>query len=160
MKTYSEMIIDSVITLADRKGSTRDGLWKAISSKFPDTTKAQFSLRLKKMGQAKDVIEIRKQRIFLAKDFRAKAMKRMKKGLAPTKSKATMKKKAKKVKKAKKAKKAKNAKKNGKSKAGQKKKPSTKNKKKSKSKSKTQRKSQRKSAGTNQKSSKGQKKVE
>jgi hypothetical protein len=34
---YSAMIEEALITLADRKGSSRQGLWKCVHAQFPET---------------------------------------------------------------------------------------------------------------------------
>ena len=49
MATYFDMIADSLLTLNDRKGSTRQGLWKCLSSKYPEADYKQFLIRLKKI---------------------------------------------------------------------------------------------------------------
>ena len=35
-KTYLEMIEDGLITLNERKGASRQALWKCVSSKYPE----------------------------------------------------------------------------------------------------------------------------
>jgi len=34
--TYQEMIESALLTLADRKGSTRQAIWKCINTKYPE----------------------------------------------------------------------------------------------------------------------------
>jgi linker histone H1 and H5 family len=49
-KTYLEMIEDGIITLADRKGASRQALWKCVSSKYPESDYKHFIVRLKKLA--------------------------------------------------------------------------------------------------------------
>ena len=45
---YLQMIEDSIITLGERKGSSRQAIWKCLHSKFPEADYKQFLIRLKK----------------------------------------------------------------------------------------------------------------
>ena len=45
---YLEMIQDAIITLQDRKGSSRQALWKCVSAQHPEADYKQFLIRLKK----------------------------------------------------------------------------------------------------------------
>lgn len=45
---YLDMIQDGIITLADRKGSSRQALWKCVNAKYPEADYKQFLIRLKK----------------------------------------------------------------------------------------------------------------
>ena len=47
--TYSDMIQDALVTLAERKGSSRQAIWKYISTKFPESEYKQYLIRLKKI---------------------------------------------------------------------------------------------------------------
>jgi len=44
---YLEMIIDAIITLADRKGSSRAAIWKFISQKYAEADYKQFLIRFR-----------------------------------------------------------------------------------------------------------------
>jgi hypothetical protein len=50
--SYMEMIEDAVITLGERKGSSRQALWKCVSTKYPEADYKQFIVRLKKLKEA------------------------------------------------------------------------------------------------------------
>ena len=47
---YSDMIADAILTLEDRKGSSRQAIWKCIESKYPEADYKQFLIRLKKVS--------------------------------------------------------------------------------------------------------------
>ncbi|CDW78646.1 UNKNOWN [Stylonychia lemnae] len=49
--TYQEMIENALLTLAERKGSTRQAIWKCINVKYPEADYKQFLIRLKKIKQ-------------------------------------------------------------------------------------------------------------
>ena len=46
---YFEMIQDALLTLKDRKGSSRAALWKCVRAKYPEADHKQFLIRLKKI---------------------------------------------------------------------------------------------------------------
>ena len=49
--SYFEMIEDGLLTLADRKGASRQALWKCVSSKYPEHADFKhFLVRLKKLS--------------------------------------------------------------------------------------------------------------
>jgi len=56
MRPYLEMIEEALITLGDRKGSSRQGLWKVVQSKNPEADYKQFLVRLKKLTRDGDHI--------------------------------------------------------------------------------------------------------
>ena len=43
------MIENALLTLADRKGSTRQAIWKYVNNKHPEADYKQFLIRLKKI---------------------------------------------------------------------------------------------------------------
>jgi len=45
-KSYGEMIEETLITLNERGGATRQSIWKACSQKFPDAVYRYFLVRL------------------------------------------------------------------------------------------------------------------
>ena len=101
-KSYSEMIEDAVLTMGERKGSSRQAIWKCVSTKFPTADFKQFLVRLKKC-KADGMLEQIKGKFRLSQVYKSKLLKTLKKGKAVKpvrKSKATLKK-NKKVKKAK-----------------------------------------------------------
>ena len=48
---YIDIIVDGIVTLKDRKGSSRQGLWKCVSGLHTDADYKQFLVRLKKASQ-------------------------------------------------------------------------------------------------------------
>lgn len=49
--TYSDMIVDCILTLKERKGASRVAIWKCMQAKYPESDYKQFLIRLKKLGQ-------------------------------------------------------------------------------------------------------------
>ena len=48
-KSYSEMIEEAVLSLGELLGSSRQAIWKAVSSQYPEADYKRFVVRLKKM---------------------------------------------------------------------------------------------------------------
>jgi hypothetical protein len=95
MTSYLEMIQDALITLADRKGSSRPGLWKCVSAKYPEADYKQYLIRLKKLSHDGKEIVSNKHRFKLNPDYKKKLIKALEKGESTKKvmkTKATMKK--------------------------------------------------------------------
>lgn len=97
MKLYSEMVEDALIQLSDRKGSSRQALWKYVSAKYPESSYKQFLVRLKKLSHEKEqVVEASRGRYKLTVNYKNKLKKQLEKGSKPKKrvqkTKATMKK--------------------------------------------------------------------
>ncbi len=44
---YLDMFIDALVTLHDRKGSSRQAMWKCIAAKYAEATYNQFLIRLR-----------------------------------------------------------------------------------------------------------------
>jgi hypothetical protein len=76
------MITDGLLTLAERKGSTKQALWKFLHTKYPEADLRQFQIRLKKLRTHGDVLdkEVKGGRFKLNKDYRKKILKLLKKG--------------------------------------------------------------------------------
>lgn len=93
--SYFEMIEDAILGLAERKGSTRQAIWKFISYKHPEADYKQYLIRLKKVKDNSNIEAVGTQRFKLSANYRHKLLKALKKGeptKAVQKSKATMKK--------------------------------------------------------------------
>jgi hypothetical protein len=58
MRTYFEMIEEALLTLQDRKGSSRQAIWKAVNTKFPEADYKQFLIRLKKIKENTNVEQV------------------------------------------------------------------------------------------------------
>jgi len=71
-KSYNEMIEDTLVTLSDKGGSSRQTVWKAMSAKFPDTTYKLFLVRLQKAAKEGTTVTFGKnnQRYTLAKKLK------------------------------------------------------------------------------------------
>jgi histone H1/5 len=92
--SYFEMIEDAILTLAERKGSTRQAIWKFISIKYPEADYKQFLVRLKKVKENNNIEPVGTMRFKLSSNYRKKLLTALKKGVQPKavqKSKATMK---------------------------------------------------------------------
>jgi len=53
--TYFEMIEDAILTLGERKGSSRQAIWKVISTKYPEADFKQYLIRLKKVKESDNI---------------------------------------------------------------------------------------------------------
>lgn len=94
---YLEMIEDALIQLSDRKGSSRQAIWKYINSKYPEADYKQFLIRLKKLTHEKSDIDQPSRGLYkLSQQRREKLRKALAKGSTAKpsvrKTKATMKK--------------------------------------------------------------------
>ena len=49
-RTYLQMIEEAIIILADRKGSSREALWKVVHSRNDEADRTSFLFRLKKLS--------------------------------------------------------------------------------------------------------------
>jgi len=49
---YADLIETAILTLGERKGSSRQAIWKSIHSLYPEADYKQFFIRLRKMSQA------------------------------------------------------------------------------------------------------------
>jgi hypothetical protein len=80
---YSEMIQTALLTLNERKGSSRQAIWKVVEAKFPESNYKQLIARLKKLSE-EDHIERRGKinRYFLDKKFKERALKALEKGVS------------------------------------------------------------------------------
>jgi len=57
MKQYAEMIEDAILTLNERSGSSRQGIWKCLNAKYPEADYKQFLIRLKKLSKEGPIIQ-------------------------------------------------------------------------------------------------------
>ena len=64
--SYFEMIEDAILTLAERKGSSRQAIWKCISTKFPEADYKQYLIRFKKIGENENIVKASGQRLRLS----------------------------------------------------------------------------------------------
>jgi len=55
---YLDMIQSAIITLAERGGSSRQGLWKVVSAQHPEADYKQFLVRLKKESHEGNIIRV------------------------------------------------------------------------------------------------------
>ena len=79
--TYLEMIVDAIVTLSDRKGSSRQALWKCIQNKYAEADYKQFLIRLKKIAQSgTEVYQASMGRYKLNQSFKDKYKKALEKG--------------------------------------------------------------------------------
>ena len=76
--TYSELVHDALITLAERKGSSRQAIWKFVSTKYPESDYKQFLIRLKRVNP--DEVSHEKSRYKLTRSFRDKYLKALQNG--------------------------------------------------------------------------------
>ena len=77
--SFFEMIEDAVLVLADRKGSTRQGIWKCISTKYPEVDYKQFLIRFKKIKEDPN-LAVNGMRVRLDRKYKDKLMKKLKNG--------------------------------------------------------------------------------
>jgi hypothetical protein len=96
---YIDMITQAIFDLAERKGSSRDAIWKYLLMKFPEGVrdKKVFLARLLKISKEDNHIEKNKNNIHrfkLSNSYRGKLIKAMAKGqkVKPTKTNAMTKK--------------------------------------------------------------------
>ena len=54
---YLDMILDAIVTLADRKGSSRAAIWKCISQKYVEADYKQFLIRLRAEKRNGNLVE-------------------------------------------------------------------------------------------------------
>lgn len=88
--SYHEMIENALFALAERKGSTRQGIWKYISTHYPAADYKQYLIRFKKIDDDKNIVKTdNKQRLKITRAFRESVIKKLAKGEAGTKTKKT-----------------------------------------------------------------------
>jgi hypothetical protein len=87
---YISMIESALITLSDRKGSTRQAIWKFIHSQYPEADYKQFLIRLKKDSLPTGCLLKDQQRYKLTLQRRNQMLKGV--SIKKKKSEATMKK--------------------------------------------------------------------
>lgn len=80
------MVHDGLMTLDNnRKGASRQELWKCVSSKFPEADHKMFLVRMKKLAADKingiEHVNGNKQRFRLTSSFMQKIHRRVNKGL-------------------------------------------------------------------------------
>lgn len=47
---YTKLIVDSLLGLGESRGSTKDSIWKSVSSLQPKVDLKQFAVKLKKLA--------------------------------------------------------------------------------------------------------------
>jgi hypothetical protein len=97
-KTYAEIIEEAILGLGETMGSSRQAIWKAISSAHPAADYKLFVVRLKKMREAKQIAQ-KGGKFRLEVSYKQKLLKALeqgKSGRKVNKSSASMKKGAKK----------------------------------------------------------------
>ena len=94
--SFFEMIEDAVLTLGERKGSSRQAIWKYISTKYPEADYKMFITRLRKVKENNNIVSAKKgMKYMLSDSYKKNLIKKLKAGSSTkkaTKSKATMKK--------------------------------------------------------------------
>jgi len=81
-KSYGEMIEETLITLNERGGSSRQALWKACSQKFPDAVYRYFLVRLQNPAKEGEsvIFGSNRMRFKLAPKLKGKVQRAAKKG--------------------------------------------------------------------------------
>ena len=81
--TYLEMVQVAILTLNERGGSSRQEIWKCIDARFPEANHKSFLLAMRKLAADGTAIIRGKNinRFTMEKNFKLKALKRMKQGL-------------------------------------------------------------------------------
>lgn len=81
--TYLEMVQVAILTLNESGGSSRQEIWKCIEARFPEANHKQYMLAMRKLAADGTAILKGKNnaRFTMEKNFKAKALKRMKQGL-------------------------------------------------------------------------------
>lgn len=85
---YLEMVTDAIFHLQERKGSSRDAIWKYIQTKYPDSIsdKKIFLVQLRRiaiMGLQVQKSNNSQQRFKLDPNFRMRYIRHLAKGEAP-----------------------------------------------------------------------------
>ena len=77
------MVQVALLTLNERDGSTRQGIWKCIESSYPEADRKRYMVALKKLIADASTVQYgkNKQRFALEASFKAKALKRLKMGM-------------------------------------------------------------------------------
>lgn len=82
---YPEMITDAILTLGERKGSSREAIWKYVQTQYPEdiNQKKFFLVSLKRISDIGEMVkksENNQQRYRLDPNFRDKYIKHLAKG--------------------------------------------------------------------------------
>ena len=77
------MIEAGIFSLAERKGSTRQSLWKYLQSAHPGIDYKQFLIRFRKIGENPHVVKVDKNRVKLTKGYRATVIRILNRGEDP-----------------------------------------------------------------------------
>ena len=77
------MIQVAILTLNERRGSTRQEIWKCIDARFPEANRTSYMVAMKKLLADGSAVKYGKNRsrITLENKFLGRALRRMKKGL-------------------------------------------------------------------------------
>lgn len=83
--SYAQMIVEAIIALNERKGASRQSIWKYVASQYPDTMTQQkiFAVQLRRLSH--DATQVVKKdgnafRYILNKNFKDRLMRAMSKG--------------------------------------------------------------------------------
>ena len=88
-KSYEDMIVDCIITLHERMGSSPQAIWKAMQNKYPESLQNQMRIRIKALVKD-NVLKRVKGKLRLDPDYAKKLLKKEKmKGKKVRKTKAT-----------------------------------------------------------------------
>lgn len=98
--SYTDLIVEAVVSYGEVKGTSKEDLWKATVSKKPEADLKQFTLRLKKLLE-QGVLKSSNYKYRLCKVYHKKLLSKLEKGqdslpIVVSKSRATTKKSAKK----------------------------------------------------------------
>jgi hypothetical protein len=77
--SYFEMIEDAILTLSERKGSSRQAIWRCVNAKYPEADYKQFIIRLKKIKENGNVVT-NGSRWRLSPNYKLKLVKALAKG--------------------------------------------------------------------------------
>ena len=73
--SYLEMIEDGLLTLHERKGASRQALWKCVAAKYPEEADfKQFLIRLKKLSH-EGPVQFAKGRYHLEPEYKLQRLK-------------------------------------------------------------------------------------
>ena len=94
--SYTDLIVEAVVSYGEVKGTSKEDLWKATVSKKPEADLKQFTLRLKKLLE-QGVLKSSNYRYRLCKVYHKKLLSKLEKGqdslpVVVSKSRATTKK--------------------------------------------------------------------
>lgn len=78
-KSYSEMIEEAVLSLGELRGSSRQAIWKTLSSQYDNADYKRFVVRLRKMRESNQISQT-KGKFRLETNYKHKLLKALEKG--------------------------------------------------------------------------------